>query len=36
MKERFYTLMDMDPEKGIPSKTALDEYDLSQEAASVW
>jgi len=36
MKERFYTLMDMDPEKGIPSKMALDEYDLSQEAASVW
>jgi hypothetical protein len=36
MKEKFYKLMDMDLEKGIPSKTALDEYDLSQEAASVW
>lgn len=36
MKEKFYTLMDMDPDKGIPSKTALDEYDLSKEAAGVW
>ncbi len=36
MKERFYTLMDMDPEKGIPSKIALDEYNLSKEAAGVW
>ena len=36
MKERFYSLMDMDPEKGIPSKAALDAYDLSEEAARVW
>jgi aldehyde:ferredoxin oxidoreductase len=36
MKERFYTLMDMNPEKGIPSKAALDEYNLSEEAARVW
>ena len=36
MKEKFYELMDMDPEKGIPSKTALNAYDLSEEAARVW
>jgi aldehyde:ferredoxin oxidoreductase len=36
MKEKFYELMDMDPEKGIPSKAALGAYGLSQEAASVW
>lgn len=36
MKEKFYELMDMDPEKGIPSKAALNECGLSQEAANVW
>jgi aldehyde:ferredoxin oxidoreductase len=36
MKEKFYSLMDMDPEKGIPSRAALDEYGLSEEAARVW
>jgi aldehyde:ferredoxin oxidoreductase len=36
MKERFYALMNMDPEKGIPSRSALDEYGLGDEAARVW
>jgi hypothetical protein len=36
MKEKFYDLMDMDPEKGIPSNEILGTYGLSQEAASVW
>lgn len=36
MKEKFYELMDMDPEKGIPSNAALNEYGLSQEATNVW
>ena len=36
MKEKFYKLMNMDPEKGIPSKTALAEYGLGDEAARVW
>ncbi len=36
MKEKFYTLMSMDPEKGIPSMTALDEFGLGDEAARVW
>jgi aldehyde:ferredoxin oxidoreductase len=36
MKEKFYELMDMDPEKGIPSNEVLGTYGLSQEAASVW
>jgi aldehyde:ferredoxin oxidoreductase len=36
MKEKFYTLMDMDPKKGIPSRSALEEYGLNEEAAGVW
>jgi aldehyde:ferredoxin oxidoreductase len=36
MKEKFYKLMDMDPEKGIPSNAILGAYGLSQEATSVW
>ncbi|TAL39302.1 MAG: hypothetical protein EPN93_01835 [Spirochaetes bacterium] len=36
MKEKFYALMDMDPEKGIPSRSALEEYGLNEEAAGVW
>jgi aldehyde:ferredoxin oxidoreductase len=36
MKEKFYDLMDMDHEKGIPSNEILGTYGLSQEAASVW
>jgi aldehyde:ferredoxin oxidoreductase len=36
MRERFYALMNMDPEKGIPLRAALDEYGLGDEAARVW
>ncbi len=36
MKERFYELMDMDPEKGIPSRAALLQYGMEQEAQKVW
>jgi aldehyde:ferredoxin oxidoreductase len=36
MKGKFYALMDMDPEKGIPSRAALEEYGLGEEAARVW
>jgi aldehyde:ferredoxin oxidoreductase len=36
MKEKFYELMDMDSKRGIPSKTVLGAYGLSEEAARVW
>ena len=36
MKERFYELMDMDPEKGIPREDTLREYGMEEEARKVW
>jgi aldehyde:ferredoxin oxidoreductase len=36
MKEKFYGIMDMDAGKGIPSRAALEEYGLNEEAAAVW
>jgi aldehyde:ferredoxin oxidoreductase len=36
MKERFYELMDMDPEKGIPREATLREYGMEEEARKVW
>lgn len=36
MKERFYRLMGMDSEKGIPVKETLEEYGMDEEAKKVW
>jgi aldehyde:ferredoxin oxidoreductase len=36
MKERFYELMDMDPEKGIPREATLREYGMEEQARKVW
>jgi aldehyde:ferredoxin oxidoreductase len=36
MKERFYELMDMDPEKGIPREATLREYGMEEQAQKVW
>lgn len=36
MKEKFYELSGIDPEKGIPKMEALKEYDLEAEGNSVW
>jgi aldehyde:ferredoxin oxidoreductase len=36
MKEKFYGLAGMDPEKGIPTRDTLSEYGMGDEAAAVW
>ncbi len=36
MKKKFYNLISLDPEKGIPVKECLREYDMEQEAERVW
>jgi aldehyde:ferredoxin oxidoreductase len=36
MKAEFYDLMGMDPEKGIPTKAALEEAGMAEEAKAVW
>lgn len=36
MKQRFYELMKIDPEKAIPVKEVLVEYDMAEEAGAVW
>jgi aldehyde:ferredoxin oxidoreductase len=35
MKDKFYSLMQMDPEKGIPGKEILEEYGMSDEAKRI-
>ena len=36
MKEKFYQLAGMDPEKGIPTAKTLGEYDMGEEGKGVW
>jgi len=36
MKEKFYELMNLDPEKGIPSGEALQKCGMGEEASQVW
>jgi aldehyde:ferredoxin oxidoreductase len=36
MKARFYEIMGMDPEKGIPMPKTLEADDMAEEAARVW
>jgi aldehyde:ferredoxin oxidoreductase len=36
MREKFYQLMQMDPEKGIPLKKVLEEFDMGDEAKVIW
>jgi aldehyde:ferredoxin oxidoreductase len=36
MKNKFYNLISLDPEKGIPVKECLREYDMDKEAERVW
>jgi len=36
MKQRFYELMQIDPEKAIPVKEVLEEYQMAEEAQAVW
>jgi len=36
MKDKFYSLVQMDPEKGIPGKVILEEYGMAEEAKKVW
>jgi aldehyde:ferredoxin oxidoreductase len=36
MKEKFYTLVEIDPEKGIPKKDILTQYGMAEEAGAVW
>ena len=36
MKARFYSLMGIDPVKGIPTKQKLEEYGMAEEADKVW
>jgi len=36
MKERFYELIGFDPDKGIPTRQALSDYGMADEAAAVW
>jgi aldehyde:ferredoxin oxidoreductase len=36
MKARFYTLMGIDPVKGIPTKQILEEHGMTNEAGKVW
>ena len=36
MKKRFYELMELDPVKGIPSRSKLEAAGLSEEADRIW
>ena len=36
MKDKFYSLVQMDPEKGIPGKEILEEYGMAEEAKRIW
>ncbi|MGZ3596208.1 MAG: aldehyde ferredoxin oxidoreductase family protein [Syntrophales bacterium] len=36
MKDKFYSLVQMDPEKGIPGRVILEEYGMAEEAKKVW
>jgi aldehyde:ferredoxin oxidoreductase len=36
MKDKFYKLVGMDPEKGIPVKEILEDYGMADEAKKVW
>ncbi len=36
MKQRFYDLIQLDPQKGIPTREILETYDMAEEAAVVW
>ena len=36
MKDKFYSLLQMDPEKGIPGKVILEEYGMAEEARKTW
>ncbi|MGO9119516.1 MAG: aldehyde ferredoxin oxidoreductase family protein [Desulfomonilaceae bacterium] len=36
MKDKFYNLVQMDQEKGIPCKVILEEYGMAEEAKKVW
>ena len=36
MKDKFYSLVQMDPEKGIPGKVILEEYGMAEEAKRIW
>jgi aldehyde:ferredoxin oxidoreductase len=36
MKEKFYQLVKIDPEKGIPTQDALSTYDMVEEGKVVW
>ena len=35
MKDKFYDLMGLDPVKGVPSKQALLDHDMSEEYAAL-
>jgi aldehyde:ferredoxin oxidoreductase len=36
MKAAFYDLMGLDPQKGIPSRSVLETYQMQDEARRVW
>ena len=36
MKDKFYSLVQMDPERGIPGKEILEEYGMAEEAKRIW
>ncbi|MBU0652981.1 MAG: hypothetical protein KKG96_08885 [Proteobacteria bacterium] len=36
MKKDFYKLMRMDPDKGIPTREALEDAGMAEEAQQVW
>jgi aldehyde:ferredoxin oxidoreductase len=36
MKDKFYSLVQMDPQKGIPCKEILEEYGMAEEAKRIW
>ena len=36
MKDKFYRLIQMDPEKGVPDREILEEYGMSEEAKRTW
>jgi aldehyde:ferredoxin oxidoreductase len=36
MKDKFYSLVQMDPGKGIPGKEILEEYGMAEEAKRIW
>ena len=36
MKDKFYSLVQMDPQKGISCKEILEEYGMAEEARKMW